>query len=160
MSGELRLAILVIHVLAACVWVGGLVVLALVVMPAARRLPEDERRKFILFAARRYAAVGWGALTLLVLTGIGNLLTRGYDVATLSGPLWATQWGALLALKLALVVVMALMAWWHERWFGPRALEAGVVLAGRKRTVLLGAARATLFLAFVVVALGILLSRS
>jgi len=157
---ELRLAILVIHVLAACLWVGGLLVLALVVMPAARRLPEEQRNAFTLIAARRFAFVGWGSLGVLVLTGIGNVLTRGYDFAALSGSLWTTQWGSLLAFKLFLVSLMGVMAWWHERYFGPRAIEAGLQIPPRKKRLMIWAARATVMIAVVVVALGILLSRT
>jgi putative copper export protein len=157
---ELRLIVLIIHVLAACVWVGGLLTLALVVMPAIRRLPEAERKRVTLDAARRFAPVGWGALVTLVATGAGNVLARGYALEELSGPVWSSQWGSLLALKVVLVAVMVLLAWWHERWFGPRAIDAGVRLEGRKRALMLAAARATVILAVVVAALGIVLSRS
>jgi putative copper export protein len=60
---------LTLHVLAACVWVGGQVVLAGLV-PTARRLGDDAPKAL----ARAFGRIAWPAYAVLVATGIWNLL--------------------------------------------------------------------------------------
>lgn len=60
---------LTLHVLAACVWVGGQVVLAGLV-PTVRRLGEDAPKQ----VARAFGRIAWPAYAVLVATGIWNLL--------------------------------------------------------------------------------------
>lgn len=59
---------LVLHVLAATIWVGGQFTLAGVV-PSLRRVSPEATRA----AARAYARVAWPAFFVLVVTGIWNL---------------------------------------------------------------------------------------
>ncbi|HEX5695885.1 MAG TPA: copper resistance protein CopD, partial [Acidimicrobiia bacterium] len=56
-----------LHLLAAAVWVGGLIVLA-ATMSAVRDVTDD--RRVISAIARRNAAVSWIALAVLVVTGL------------------------------------------------------------------------------------------
>jgi putative copper export protein len=60
---------LTLHVLAACVWVGGQVVLAGLV-PTLRGLGDDAPRK----VARAFGRIAWPAYGVLLVTGIWNLL--------------------------------------------------------------------------------------
>ena len=59
---------LFLHVLAATVWVGGQITLA-VLVPVLRRLGAEIPRA----AARRFNQVAWPAFAVLVITGIWNI---------------------------------------------------------------------------------------
>ncbi len=60
---------LTLHVLAACVWVGGQVVLAGLV-PTLRGMGDDAPKR----VARAFGRIAWPAFAVLVATGIWNLL--------------------------------------------------------------------------------------
>lgn len=91
------------HVLAAMGWVGGQLLLSLVVLPALRRhLEPDVRRSVVHATARRFAVVAnVGLLPLLVATGLALAWHRGVTPGSLNDP----GYGRLLAIKLVLVVV-------------------------------------------------------
>jgi uncharacterized membrane protein len=89
--------LLYIHVVAATVWVGGLIVMAGLV-PAVRNVTED--RTVIRAIAQRFGVLSWTALGLLMLTGIAMLLI-GFDLTTT------------LTTKIGLVFVAAALAAWH-----------------------------------------------
>lgn len=84
------------HVLAATVWVGGMIVVASLV-PAVRKATDD--RGVVRVIARRFGVVSWAALSVSVLTGTWMILDR----------VWTTN----LVTKIALVVVSALISIWH-----------------------------------------------
>ncbi len=72
-----------LHILAACVWVGGMIFLAAVVLPILRQPGyRSVAVPLIQAAGIRFRWVGWMALGTLVLTGIavvvlGVILVRG-----------------------------------------------------------------------------------
>ena len=118
-----------LHVLAASLWVGGL--LALLVHGRGRDLAP---------AATRFSAV---ALACFVATGTSGVLAAWLIVDDL-GPtaVFATGYGWLLAAKTAALTVLGVIGWWHRRRTLPRlragrpssfrrfaAAEAGVMLA-------------------------------
>lgn len=60
-----------LHMLATVVWIGSLASLSLLVLPAARKLPQDERyAAFLSSLQRRLDPLGWICLLLLVGTGL------------------------------------------------------------------------------------------
>jgi putative copper export protein len=156
-----------IHVLSAIVWVGGLVFLALVAVPATRPLPAAERGALLNALGRRFRPVGWVCLGLLVLTGLVVSGYRGLTWETfVSGAFFGSPFGRLLAIKLGLVALMALLTLAHDLWLGPasaRALAAGESATGRPMAGLRRAsawtARLSLIVALAVVFLGVALVR-
>ncbi|WP_165986258.1 hypothetical protein [Streptomyces sp. YIM 98790] len=98
-----------VHVAGAALWVGGQLVLTLVVLPLARRLPAPEARdRFVPEAGRRFAMLT-GAVFLPLQLGTGLLMAghKGVTWASLAEP----GYGRLLAVKLLLfTVVMGLAA--------------------------------------------------
>jgi putative copper resistance protein D len=144
-----------LHVLGAACWVGGMVVLGLVAVPAARRAGgPGARRDVVTAAARRFGVVGGVALAVLVATGFGLIDHRGIALADLPD----SDYGRRLLAKMGLVVVMGVLALVHALWQGPRVRlseEAGdAAAAARWRRLgaaidgaLLLAALATLWLA-------------
>jgi uncharacterized membrane protein len=60
-----------IHVLAAITWVGGMLFIALVLVPTVRALDDAPvRTRVIRDSGRRFRVVAWMALAILVLTGV------------------------------------------------------------------------------------------
>lgn len=139
---SLSLAFRFVHVLAAVTWLGGMLFIALVLVPVARRLPDDALRvRLISDLGRRFRTVGWIAIGVLVVTGLGNLWLRP---ELLGAPRFHWKAG-LIVLALALSVL-------HDFVLGPRA---GAEPAARRRASWV--ARANLLVVLAIVALGLAL---
>jgi uncharacterized membrane protein len=89
--------LLYIHVVAATVWVGGLIVMAALV-PAVREVTDDHT--VIRAIAQRFGVLSWTARGLLVITGTAMLLI-GVDPSTT------------MTIKIGLVFASAALAAWH-----------------------------------------------
>lgn len=109
---------LVLHVLAATIWVGGQLVLAGLV-GTLRSLGEDAPR----VAARQFNRIAWPAFAVLVITGLWNL--TAIDLADRSGAYQAT-----LVLKLVLVGVSGIGAALHSLGGSRVRLAVGGAAAG------------------------------
>jgi len=122
-----------LHVLAACVWLGGQIVVA-GLLPTVRTLGEEAPRAI----ARAFGRLSWPAFWLLVLTGFWNY-------AAVHGDTMSSAWNTAFALKMICVVVAGVGTFLHTRARTPRArgmfaglgtlatlaaLVLGVVLAG------------------------------
>lgn len=92
-----------LHLLGASVWIGGQIVLAALV-PVLRTLGPDAPR----VAANRFGTVAWPFFALVVATGIWNMLTLDFDVLE-------TSYHMTLGIKMMLVAVSGLAAFWHSR---------------------------------------------
>jgi len=62
--------LVVVHVVSAAVWVGGVVVLTFVAVPVAQRQTSPLRGELLRDFGRRWRPIGWGALALAIATGI------------------------------------------------------------------------------------------
>ncbi len=160
------LAIL-LHILAAIVWIGGMVFLGVVLIPVLRRsrAAGGQYTELIHRTGTRFRNVGWACIVLLLLTGFVNLSRWGVGVERLlSAELWASPWGRILALKLVLVVTAMTMSAVHDFVVGPRATRIlrespGSAAAGRLRRAAGWMGRINLLIAVLIVALGIMLVR-
>jgi copper resistance protein D len=65
-----------LHILAAAVWVGGLIYTAAVAVPFALTHEPAERQRLLRGLARRFRWIGWGSIGVLFITGLGNLTLR------------------------------------------------------------------------------------
>ena len=156
-----------VHILSAIVWVGGLLTLALVVVPVARALPPAECGALLDAIGRRFRAVGWACILLLLGTGVVIAGERGVTPALLlSGQMLASPFGQLLLAKLVLVAVMIGVSLVHDLALGPvsaRLLAGGKgradAEAARLRHLSAGTARASAILAILVVGLAVALVR-
>jgi uncharacterized membrane protein len=112
-----------IHILSAIVWVGGMLFLALVIVPVARRMPPAERGALLGVLGRRFRTVGWICIALLIVTGIFNAGFRGVTWESfLSGGFLANWFGQVLAVKLVLVAAMIAISAWHDFVVGPASV--------------------------------------
>ena len=107
---ELAVSSLVVHVVAATVWVGGLLGILLFV-----RRPAD-----LASAVPRFSALAAACFALVALSGLLSASERlGLSVAA-----WSSGYGALVSSKVALLLVLGVMGWQHRRRLVP-ALAAG-----------------------------------
>ena len=74
-----------LHILAAAAWLGGMVFLALVLVPVMRRSEyRQQASRLVHLTGVRFRTVGWICLGVLVATGFANLWYRGIGWAALS----------------------------------------------------------------------------
>jgi uncharacterized membrane protein len=104
-----------LHLLAAISWIGGTIFLSVVVVPVLKREPFLSQ-KALLFRtiARRFRAVVWGAIAVLLFTGPLLLHQQGIPIMNPSG------WPMILAVKLGLVTILLLLTLTHDLILGPR----------------------------------------
>ena len=107
----MALSLRFLHVFAALVWIGGMLFVALVLVPVVRAQADPALRARLFHdVGVRFRAVGWAALLVLLATGLINLWLRPY-LFTLT----RFQW------KLGLVVVALVLSAIHDFVLGPRA---------------------------------------
>jgi putative copper resistance protein D len=155
-----------LHILAAATWLGGMLFLALAVVPLLRR-PEYQgiAAPLVHWLGVRFRWVGWICLGLLVLSGTFNLIYRGYGWDDVwSGRLWQGPFGQALGIKLFLVAVILVLSAVHDFRIGPRATalwqaNPASAEARRLRRQASWIGRLNLILALIVVALAVILVR-
>lgn len=115
----------VIHVLSAVIWVGGVIFIAAVALPGARALPDEEARvAAVSEIATRFRTLGWTLIALLLGSGIYLIAVRGATWTNLlSGQFFSSNWGWYLGVKLIAVAIMLLASGLHDWWVGPKATE-------------------------------------
>lgn len=115
----LRLVFHWLHLLAAAVWVGGNLAMALAVQPALRAaLTPESRMAVYREIGRRFSAVQWACWAVLLTTGLHKLWVL-YAVPGAFGG----AFGAILAAKLCLVSAMVALSLLHGLRWGPRMLS-------------------------------------
>jgi len=153
-----------IHVLAALLWLGGMLFLAAVGAPVLRKV-ESPQERAALFGAlgRQFRTVGWICIAVLLVTGVGNLQFRGVlHWSTLSqASFWSSRYGHALAAKLICVALMLLLQSVHDFRHGPRAsqLTPGSAQALRMRVWAMWLARVNALVGVVLVYFAVRLAR-
>jgi putative copper export protein len=119
----------VLHLLAAAYWLGGLIVLALVAVTAARTVEVQTFRVLMAKAGRAFAA---GAVLAGVVIAVSGVAMAGNHLNSLSD-LPGTPWGRTLETKTALAFVVVIAAAGHSsagrRTSSPSALLVARILS-------------------------------
>ena len=111
---------LLLHVLAAALWVGGTVALVFAAVPAIRVLDARERGPLLRTLGRRWRPIGYGSLIALGITGLVLADEHfAFDWDVLSG----TTFGRVLVVKSVLVAALVAAAIAHDYVLGPRLQE-------------------------------------
>jgi uncharacterized membrane protein len=132
-----------LHVVSAITWVGGMLFIALVLVPTARGLGDaTARTRLIRASGQRFRTVAWTALAVLVLTGVLNLWLQP---VLLDSPRFHG--------KLGLVGLALLLSALHDFVLGPRAGLPGADPSTRLRASWI--ARANVLVALAIVLLGL-----
>lgn len=145
-----------VHIVLAAFWIGGMLFLPLVILPGIRQHPD---RVAILYkTGLKFRFYGWIALTLLVVTGLLNLVLRGLPLS------WAffshSDYGRLFSLKMLLFLAMLLVSAVHDFFIGGKAIEQMQASGSdRMRLIARWSGRINLLLALGMAFLGVVLSR-
>ena len=116
------LFILWIHVIAAVVWVGGNLILAMVIVPHFRQsLPPVERIKLLTQIGKRFEPVVWGCIGVLFFTGIVNIF---FSVDITSPSPISDAFMRTLLIKIVLFFVLIILTVLHSMIFAPRLAAA------------------------------------
>jgi putative copper resistance protein D len=117
--GEVHLAADILHLGAASAWIGGLFLLAGLLV-AGRRQPAPAWRAYQLDGIRRFSILGMVSVATLTLSG---LVSSWLLVGSWRG-LVVTDYGLLLSVKLVLFAVMLAFAAINRLWWTPRLASA------------------------------------
>ncbi len=165
----LRISIVLIHILAALIWIGGMFFIALVAVPILRKIESPAKRNEILsFTAKRFRVVSWIAISVLLITGLLNAINHGVTIDLIStGKLFSSYFGKVITLKVILVFIMVVLSVIHDFFLGPRLTNLiGSSLSDpdslkdlkRRRQYVSWLARANVILGILVVACAVMLS--
>jgi uncharacterized membrane protein len=88
-----------IHLVAAVAAVGGMAFVLFVLLPSLRVLEEGQRMALAKTVMGRFRWVSWGAIIVLIGSGVYNIRVRAWEAP------WGTYW-ALLTLKIFLALVV------------------------------------------------------
>ncbi len=150
----------VVHVLAAMLWLGGMFFFGIVGAPVLRGLsPPELRQQLFQQLGLRFRTVGWWAIGVLIVTGVVNLHYRGllqWDGVLGTGAFWQTTLGQTLALKLIAVATMLVISAVHDFSLGPlagtAAAESPRAIVLRRRAALLARINAAVGIIVVIAA--------
>jgi copper transport protein len=115
-----------VHLSAACLWIGGLVQLALVVWPL---MPEARRAAFLAFSRLATVCVG-----VLLLAGVYLSILRLPDL----DDLWTTGYGQVLLVKIGLVSLAFAWGGMHKLLAVPAVARGSEGVFGRLQRSLIG----------------------
>jgi uncharacterized membrane protein len=94
-----------LHMLATVTWIGGLVAISLLVLPAARvTLGPADQLRLITAMQKRLEPIAWFSMGLLVVTGLFQLSSNPHYDGFLST---SGQWSIAILVKHSLAVIMA-----------------------------------------------------
>lgn len=114
---------LFLHVMAAMLWIGGMLFLTLIIAPFLKTL-NDQKQKTFLYQAigTRYRFWGWIAIVTLLITGPLNLYLMGISPLVIFNPTFrGTDYGFALMMKLGFVFIIVVSSLLHDFWIGPKA---------------------------------------
>jgi uncharacterized membrane protein len=125
-----------LHILAALLWLGGMLFLAVVAAPVLRGLePAALRARLFQALGVRFRLVGWIAIGVLVITGLVSLHYRNVLRPDVLGDpaFWGSGFGRALGWKLAAVTAMIALSAVHDFALGPAASRADPASAEAQR---------------------------
>jgi copper transport protein len=137
-----------LHLLAGAVWLGGAATLVAVWWPGLRRAGTAARREVARLVLPPFGVVAVSAFVVVAVTGT---LNAAIELGRLSA-LWETAYGAVLAVKVALVLLIATVSYLHVRRLRPRLLSANPHPAPGVERAHWALLRADVLLSFAVVA--------
>ncbi|KXJ99607.1 hypothetical protein FBQ96_12785 [Nitrospirales bacterium NOB] len=104
-----------IHLLSAVVWIGGMVFLSVVLVPVLRRGGQFAQHATLFrTVAYRFRGLVWGAMGVLIVTGLVIASGRSIDVTA------PHLWPAVFAAKLGVVALLFALTLLHDLVVGPR----------------------------------------
>lgn len=99
-----------LHIIGVCFWIGGMLFLPLVLLPAIKNHPD--RRNLLMATGLKFRFVGYIVLFLLLFTGILNIYLRGIELSLKF--LAISRYGKLVITKLMLFLSMLAVSLVHD----------------------------------------------
>jgi putative copper resistance protein D len=114
---------LFLHVLAAILWIGGMLFLTLIIAPFLKSLNDRKQQSFLYqMVGTRYRFWGWISIVILLITGPLNLYLMGISPLAIFNPTFhGTDYGFALMMKLGFVFIIVVSSILHDFWLGPKA---------------------------------------
>ena len=111
-----------IHIVAVTVWLGPQFFMFLVTVPAVRVIEDPEvRLRVMRVIVQRFGWLAWGAMAVIVLSGVSNLFQEADEF----GHLWDTDYRyfQIFSTKMVLVGLMVILTALHTFVIGPKQLR-------------------------------------
>lgn len=127
-GGAMYQWIVLLHILAAIVWIGGMFFLAAVIVPVLRHERPETRAALMAAVGVRFRGAGWVAIAVLLVTGVWNLHNRGFSWGQIArGDIFSAtgDFGRILSAKLVLVAIILALSAFHDFILGPRSVRLG-----------------------------------
>ena len=105
-----------LHLLAASLWIGGMMYIATTYLPIIARVPSQERIRSLLSVLPRYSPLAIAGVIIMLVTGPLNATTRMGSVAQLI----STTYGRVLIVKVLLVGGLLLTSAYHVGILRPK----------------------------------------
>ncbi len=134
-----------LHILAATIWVGPQFMLFIAAVPAIRTVEDAQARaRAMRVLTTRFGWLAWGAMAVLIITGIGNLYEHDVPIDVL----FERNFGVIFQVKMTLLIIVIALTALHSFVIGPRvarlqetaASEAEVASARRLSMLVSGVA--------------------
>lgn len=121
--------LVVLHLLAAVTWVGGMIFLSLVLAPLVRgRKAAPEFMAMFRSAALRFRPIVWIAMAILLITGPMLLSHRGLSVMA------PASWPGIVTMKLTLVALLLFLTLLHDLVLGPQVSRVSAIAESQRTT--------------------------
>ena len=119
-----------LHFLATVVWVGSLAAIALLILPAMKRVLEPDTQLVLIEAIqKRLEPIAWFSISLLILTGLFQMSVNPHYDGFLST---STQWSlAILAKHLLGMIMVAVSA--VQTWDVIPAIRRAIVISKKTK---------------------------
>ncbi len=136
-----------IHIICAVIWLGGMFSLILFFIPLRK---EPYFLEVVHKLGEQFRFIGWIILPLLLITGLFNLIYRGFDFS------FSSSYNKIIWLKIFLFLVIIVISAIHDFYIGPRATRTkDKKLLNYSRTI----GRINFILAIIMVIIGIIIVR-
>lgn len=160
MSRDIYIISVFIHVVSACIWLGGMMFLILAFIPGVKNHPDKVN--LIAAVSLKFRKAGIVVLSLLLITGYIQLEFRGiqWNLEYLTN----NPFGKIAAFKILIFICIACLSLIHDYYLGTRAIEAWKSHPDHPKTIKLRnlsrmAGRISFLLALLAVFLGVILVR-
>ncbi|GIV41697.1 MAG: hypothetical protein KatS3mg034_1007 [Vicingaceae bacterium] len=148
---------LFLHVIFACLWIGGMLFLPLILLPSIKN--KDYKTEILLKTGLKFRFWGWIALAGLLITGILNAYLKGFSFSFAF--FLQTAPGKLILLKIILYLTMIIILAYHDFYAGKKYLTTNENNQEREhfRNFARLSGRVNLFISLLMAVLGIMISR-
>lgn len=120
-----------IHVVAVAVWLGPQFFLFLAAVPAVRVIDDPAvRLRVMRVLTRRFGWLAWGAMLVIVLSGVSNLFQVGGDPESIDISSTDFRYFHLFSLKMVVLGVVVLLTALHSFVIGPRLMDIQEEMGG------------------------------